>query len=250
MIVLMLVRIDMILLGIEKLGEKFKSSTSQQTTAETLPQPEIQIPINEDRSLARTPRSEFFALLDDFHLNPKREVREQIIEVLRKNPTILGTKLDPIFEGEIFKMADLIYNKSPELPLMLLDFLGLLQGENLEMVKRFFTLLMDNDIEIFLKFYSRTKEITCPIGVLLGHKVPEEEVLNEFIEREQSLKAFLAGEKIDPALSVLGNNCLTVVQMQINKLSNIPTPPPAPASVEAPPSEPAPAPAPVQSSTP
>lgn len=222
MVVLILVRIDMILLGIEKLGEKLKSNSSSPVSGETLPQPEVPITIKDDQSLAlaRSPRSEFFALLDDFHLNPKREVREQLIGLLKKNPNILGTNLDRVFEGEIMKLTDLIYNKSLELPLLLVDFLELLQGENLEFVRKFFTIMLDDDVEFFLKAYSRTKDTNCMIASLMGHQLPEEEVLNEYIEREQNLKAFLEREKIDPVIAMVGNNCLMVVQLQISKLTN------------------------------
>lgn len=223
LVVFMLVRIDMVILGVETLSEKLKSKTGGSTPqAEALPQPDNIISIKEDKALGRTPRSEFFSLLDDFHLNPDREVREKLIEVLRKNPTVLGFKLDPVFEGEIFKMADLVYNNSPELPNLLVELTGLLQGENLDMVKRFFTILMDHDLEPFLRAYTRTKDANCIIAGQMGHRVPEEELLNEYIEREDAFKTYLAKEKVDPALQAYAKNCLLILQLQMSKLAPSP----------------------------
>ncbi|HXH75022.1 MAG TPA: hypothetical protein VNJ08_08655 [Bacteriovoracaceae bacterium] len=223
-VVIILVRIDILIHGVETLISKAKKTNVQ---TEALPSSDPQtnniIPFTEDKSINQGPKSTFYILLDDFHINPIKSVREQLIEVLRKNPSIVGIKLDPVFEGEIFKLTDLIYNKNTELPYLLLDFLEILQGENLEMVKRFFTIMMDNDLERFLKAYSRGKDTNCMIANLLGHRVPEEELVFEYREREEKLTQFLTGEKIDPAISGLAKKCLLVLQLHLNKLAPEPT---------------------------
>jgi hypothetical protein len=216
--VLILVRIDLVIHGIESLAKKVEKNQHPIIINPIIAESEI-IPISEDRALKRTPRSVFFSLLVDFQTYPDQQVREQIIEVLRKNPKILGPDLDTVFEGEIYKLTDLIYNKNSELPLFLLDMMELLQGENLELVRRFSTIMLDNDLESFLSAYSRSKDTNCMIAKLHGFKVPKLEQFNGYYERDKMLTDFLKRDKIDPTIKALAKNCQLVVKLEIDKLT-------------------------------
>lgn len=252
--VIALAKIDMIILGFEKIGESLKKTSKPAPVVPTnIVQSDDHVSIKEDKAIGRTPKSEFFTLLDDFHLNPSKENRMALIDLLRKHPTILGPKLDTAFEGEIFKMVDLIYNKSPELPLLLVDLLSVLQGENYEMIKRFSAILLDNDPDRFFLTFARSKDSNCSIAGLMGFRVPDEELFNEYVEREDLIAEFQAKEKIDPSAANYARICMMVLKMQLNKLSPPDGYAPAPAAAEPAPAtqaEPEPAPAPAPAPTP
>lgn len=235
LVVIMLVRIDLVIHGIETLMSNIKSSSAPAIATPVLPQPDDLISIQEGNAVNLKPRSVFFSLLDDFHTNPTAEVRASAINVLMKNPTIFGPKLDRTLEGEIFKLSDLIYNKNKELPNFLMNLTELLKDENLEMVNRFFTIMLDSNPEMFLRTYTRSKDTNCIIAGLLGHRVPDEELVPEYREREEILNEFMAKEKVDPVLSALAQKCLLVVKLQINKLApeaSVVPEAPAPESVQ------------------
>jgi hypothetical protein len=129
---------------------------------------------------------------------------------------MFNQKLDPQLENEIFRWRDLLNNNEPEAAKFMQDLMNILQGENLEMMKRFFSLWMDINMEHFLAAYSKTKDTNCSIATMLDN-IPEEERLNEYVEREDALKAFVAKEKVDPIQKNLANNCLLVLQIEIAK---------------------------------
>jgi len=221
LVVVILAKIDVLLHGVDTIANKFQA-TRESRTPEVDPnmQPSDDlISIRDDRSFARTPRLEFFTLLEDFHLRPNREIRDRIVEILKKNPGLFNTKLDKKLEAEIFKLTDLIYNKNSDFAYFLVDLTEHLQGENLEMIKRFFTIMMDSNLELFLKVYSKTKDTNCMLAKLMGHRFPPEELLNEFIERQELLDNFLSQEKIDPTIHLLAKSCQLVVNMEVSKLN-------------------------------
>ncbi len=220
LVVIFLVRIDMFLGALERLGGKIKSAQERGPDPDSiLAEPTEIISIKEDKAIGRTPKSEFFTLLNDFYQSPTRETRERVVALFRREPKILGAVKDPVFEGELLKMSDLVYNKSTELPLLLLDFLGILEGENLDLIKRFFTMILDNDFDQFVATYSRSKDSNCIIASTFPHPVPEDEIMNELLDREYAITEFLKKEKIDPLHQGFARGCLMVVKHQINKLA-------------------------------
>jgi hypothetical protein len=65
----------------------------------------------------------------------------------------------------------------------------------------------------------KTKDSNCSIAGLIGYRIPEEEFLNEYVERRENLLKFLSNEKLDSALRAFATNCELVVSLEINKLS-------------------------------
>lgn len=179
------------------------------------------ITLAEDQNLKQTPRQTFLALLEDFHVNPVPEIHERAMAIFKDNPTMFSQKLDPQLESEIFRWRDLLNNNEPEAAKFMLNLMNILQGENLAMMKKFFSLWMDINMEHFLAAYSKTKDTNCTVASILDN-IPEEEKVNEYVEREDELKAFIAKEKVDPVQRNLANNCLLVLQIEIAKFPSRP----------------------------
>lgn len=215
--VLLIIRIDVFMHLFDQTSERvqkfFTPSSQPPTVAEA---PEI-IPLNEDRSFKQNPKRTLLMLLTEFKVNPESAIRLRIISIIKENPSLLGIDLDPRFESAVFGLRDLIYQKEKELPLLLLDLLKVLKGENREMVRKFFSLMMDNDLTSFLQVYSQAKDENCMIASQLGDELPEQEKLNELKSRLASLEKYL--EREDVSHKLLASNCQLVVQIQINKIS-------------------------------
>lgn len=211
-------RIDALLGLFDRLGEKFTSKTPEIPATE-LVAPAETIPLNKDQSFKQTPRQVFLALLEDFHADPRKEIRLRALDYFKNHPTIFTQKLDLDLEATVFRWRDLLNLNEPELTNFLSDLLNILQGENQIMVKRFFALWMDINMEHFLTAYSKTKDTNCSIATTFGDPIPEEERLNELYDREDAIKAFLAKENINPVEEALAKNCQLVLGLEISKLA-------------------------------
>ncbi len=236
--VIILVRIDLVIHGIETLARNVSKVSQRPATTDNLVVNDSMVPndvvsIKEDKSLKRTPRTEFFTLLEEFSLSPTNETRLKLRLIVEKNPKLFSEKLDTDLEAQIFKMIDLIYNKNKEFAFLLLDLLEFLVGENKLMVEKFFTILMDSNLDLFLNTYSKSKDKNCMIAKFLGHKIPEDEVMNELLERQVILHDYLLRDKIDPLIENLAKNCQLVLNLEITKLTT-------PAESSEPPSNPLP----------
>ena len=217
-LVILLVRVDVLLGLFDKLGEKF-AARSPEIPATELTAPVDTIPLNKDQSFKQTPRQVFLALLEDFHADPQKEIRLKALDYFKNHPTIFTQKLDTDLEAAVFRWRDLLNLNEPELANFLIDLLNILQGENQIMVKRFFALWMDINMEHFLTAYSKTKDTNCLIATTFGDPIPEEERLNEYYDREDALKAFLAKENINPVEKTLATNCQLVLGLEISKIA-------------------------------
>ncbi len=222
--VIVLVRIDLVIHGIETLAKNVskvsnKSPTPEEVVGNNSMIPDDIISIKEDQSLKRTPRIELFTLLEEFRLSPTNETRLKLRLLVEKNPKLFTEKLDKDLEAQIFKMIDLIYNKNKEFAFLLLDLSELLIGDNKLLIEKFFTILMDSNLDLFLNAYSKSKDKNCMIAKFLGHKIPEDEVLNELLERQALLDEYLLKEKIDPVIENLARNCQLVLNLEITKLT-------------------------------
>lgn len=217
MAVLIIIKIDVFMHLFDKTSNKIQryfTPASQSPTVSEIP--EI-IPLNEDRSFKQNPKRTLLMLLNEFKVNPESATRLKIISIIKSNPSLVGSDLDPRFESAVFGLRDLVYLKDKELPLLLVDLLNVLKGENRGMVRRFFSLMMDDDLNNFLKVYSLAKDENCMIASELGDELPDQEKLNELRSRLKSLMKYL--EREDATHKVLASNCQLVVQIQINKLS-------------------------------
>lgn len=208
-------RADLFLGLFDRIVEKSAPSPVEVDTSEV--KSNELVSVAQDQNLKQTPRQTFLALLEDFHANPVQQIHDRAIAIFKDNPTMFNQKLDPQLENEIFRWRDLLNNNEPEAAKFMLDLMNILQGENLDMMKRFFSLWMDINMEHFLAAYSKTKDTNCSIAAIFGDNIPEEEKVNEYVEREDALKAFVAKEKVDPIQKNLANNCLLVLQIEIAK---------------------------------
>lgn len=225
-IALLMARADLFLGIVDRLLEKSEPAPVEVDTTE-IKTNEL-VPVAQDGTLKQTPRETFIALLEDFHTNPIPEIHERAMVIFKENPTMFGQKLDQELESKIFLWRDHLNNNEPEAVKFMYDLLNILQGENLAMMRRFFSLWMDINMENFVAAYSKTKDSNCTIATTFGDAIPEEEKLNEYIEREDALKAFVLKEKIDPLQKTFASNCLLVLQIEISKIA------PKPASEDQP----------------
>lgn len=216
-IVILAVRADYWLSLFDKAGENFGQKPVEVDTSGITNNREI-VGIKQDLSLKQSPKDTFLALLEDFHSSPSVAIREKAMIIFKENPVMFNQNLDTILEGHVFRWRDLLNNNDPEAVNFILDLMNILQGENLFMIKRFFSLWMEINMEHFLAAYSRTKDVNCTIATIFGDTIPEDEKLNEYYDREAALKAFLAKEKIELAQKTLATNCNLVLGIEIAKL--------------------------------
>lgn len=224
LIVVVLVRIDVVLRLFDKASDKLSSKAPETQSTDITSEREF-VSMTQDQSLKQTPRQVFLALLEDFHSSPSKDIRERAMNQFKNYPTMFSQKLDADLETRVFHWRDLLNVNQPELVNFLLDLMNILQGENLEMVKRFFALWMEIDMNNFLTAYSSTRDTNCLIATTFGDPIPEEEKLNEYYDREKAIAAILTNEKLDPTLRTLATNCQLVLNLQISKMAPAPLPP-------------------------
>jgi hypothetical protein len=220
-VVIFIARIDYFLGLFDKANQKIRTQPSEVDVNGVLSK-EV-IPVTQDTNLRRSVRETFFALVEDFQANPTADIRLRCMEILKSNTTLFSDKLDKELEVRIFQWREHLNNNQPEVVNFILDLMNVLKGENLEILRRFFALWMDINMEHFIPAYSRTKDSNCQIATLFGENVPEEEVVNEYVERLDFVNAFLAKEKLDPSHKALASNCALQLKLAIEKLA----PPPA-----------------------
>lgn len=215
-VIIMFVRIDYLLGLFDRAVNYMKPGPPEVSETSSVPQV---IPVSKDQSLKQTPREDFLSLLEIFRITPDASIRERAMGIFKDHPTMFSEKLDPTLEAYVYRWREHLYNNETETANFLLDLLGILKGENLEMIKRFWSVWMDINMRNFIAAYSRTKDTNCSIATTFGDRIPDEEKLNEYYDRYDSLKALLADEKLSAVHRTLANNCLLVLQIQINKMS-------------------------------
>lgn len=235
-IIIMFVRIDVLLGLFDKASNSFKPAPPEVQNSDISSSREV-IPVSQDRSLKQTPRENFLAMLEVFRITPDAPTRERALSIFKDHPTIFTDKLDPGLESQVYRWREHLNNNEPETVKFLIDLLNILKGENLQMVKRFFALWMEIDMENFIAAYSKTRDSNCSIATTFGDRIPEEEKIKELYDREDALKALVANDKLSPAQKALARNCLLVLGMEINKSSlptqQVPQPEPAQEQPEA-----------------
>ena len=224
---ILIVRIDYFLNMFEKATEKTAPEPVEVDAAD-IRSDRSTIPFGDDQSLKQTPKKTFLVLLEAFHANPTATIRERALTILKANPTMFSAKLDTELESKVFSWRDLLNNNEPEAVNFMMDLMNILQGENLLMMRRFFSLWMEIDMPNFVAAYSRSKDVNCTIATTFGDNIPEAEKHHELYERETALKLLLTKEKIDPLQKSLATNCLLVLGIEIAKI------PPKPATEDQP----------------
>lgn len=223
-IVIILVRIDFFVGQVENAISKFTPAPPE--VEASLARPQEIIPIAEDENLQQSPRVTYLALLGSFRVSPDSVIREKAMEIFKAHPTMFNDKLDLDLEAQIFRWQELLHNNNPEVVNFILDLSKILQGQNLEILKRFWALWMDIDMENFIIAYTKTKDSNCVIATTFGFNIPEEEKLKEYYDREDALRDFLAKSDVPPTAKALANNCLLVLGLEINKIAPPPEPEP------------------------
>lgn len=223
-IVIILVRIDFFVGQVENAISKFTPAPPE--VEASLARPQEIIPIAEDENLQQSPRVTYLALLGSFRVSPDSVIREKAMEIFKAHPTMFNDKLDLDLEAQIFRWQELLHNNNPEVVNFILDLSKILQGQNLEILKRFWALWMDIDMENFIIAYTKTKDSNCVIATTFGFNIPEEEKLKEYYDREDALREFLAKSDVPPTAKALANNCLLVLGLEINKIAPPPEPEP------------------------
>lgn len=222
-VVIMFVRIDYLLGLFERAANYMKPAPPE--VSETTSGPEI-IPVSKDQNLKQTPRENFLSLLEIYRITPDSSIRERAMSIFKDHPAMFSEKLDKGLESNVYRWREHLYNNEPETANFLLDLMSILKGENLVMLKKFWSLWMDINMANFIAAYSRTRDTNCSIATTFGDNIPQDEILNEYYDRYDSLKALLADEKLLPAHRALANNCLLVLQIQISKMDTEASPVP------------------------
>jgi hypothetical protein len=212
-----LLRIDYIMELFDKVNQGFSTSSPgdielNETNRELRPSDRV-------RSLKMNHKDIFFALLEDFHRSPQLEIRLKALDILKNNPSMFNEKLDPQLDSYIFRWRDLLSSNHPEVSRFLIDLLNILKGENLEMVRKFYSLWMDINMANFISTYSRSKDVNCTIAPLFGDGITEEEKLNEYLDREEALRAIILRENLEPSHRSLAEKCLLQISLLISKLT-------------------------------
>lgn len=231
-----LLRIDFILGLFDKASEKFVNDTPVVEISESKSDRTI-ISVSQDKMLSTSPRETFFSFLDGFHASPDAELRIRAMNWLKDHPTLFNQTLDKELESKIYKWRDHLNNNNKEVVHFILDLMGVLPGENQEILKKFFSLWMEINMEHFIAAYSKTKDTNCSIATTFGDPIPDDEKLNDYYQRIDSLKLFLQNEKVEPIEKALATNCLLQLELFLQKLAP-PAPSPETATVTPPVSSP------------
>lgn len=212
--VIVFVRIDLVLHLYDKIADKIETQRIPEVQPSEVSEPNEIISMKDDMTLRQTPRTVFFTLMDDFRLNPNASVREDAMTVLLKHPDLLRAPKDEQFEATLFRWRDLVVQNVRELPLFLNDLLAVTKGENLELVKRFYSLILDHNVETFLLNYPRAKDPNCVIAAVTSDRLTPQTKYTVLFERDQEITEFLNRDKIDPLLQVYASSCQMVVKVE------------------------------------
>jgi len=221
-VVVILVRIDVILRLFDKTATKYQNNSNEIKSDEDIPSSEI-IPAGKELSAQSTPRKTFISILNDFSYVPDANFKNKAIELLRTHPTMFTDKLDRELESSLYRWRDLLVQRNKITHEFLMEMMKSLKGENLEMLKRFFSFAIDIDLAEFLALYSKSSDINCMIMVNLGDNLPIEEKYNELAERLKALDKFLLADR-EETIKVYAQRCQMVLKLQVDKLKVIVAP--------------------------
>lgn len=236
--VVILVRIDLVLKFFDNTAKKMQTeSSSEVRPGEGLPNSEV-VPMDRDLAIKSTPRQIFISMLNDFQAAPDSGEKMKTLEYLRAHPTMFSDKIDTDLESSIYRLRSLVVQRDKETAELVLEMMKYIRGENLEMLKRFFSFIIDADMADFLTIYSKSSDINCMIITYLGDQLSVDERFNELSERLTVLETYLNREGIAPPIKLYGDKCLLILKMEVEKMR---TPfAPQDSAVSSEPTEPAP----------
>lgn len=215
-IVIILVRIDVILRLFDKTALKIQNSPTEITSSDVDAPAEI-IPMKRDLSLQISSKSSFLSMLNDFRSSQNESLKDTAIEILRASPQMFTDSVDSDLEASVYRLRDLLIQKNKATHELLLEMMNSLKGENLAMVRRFYSLSIDIDLEEFLNEYSKSMDSNCIIMGDLADNLAFEERFNELSERLRELDAFLLTERAE-AVKAYARRCQIVLGLQVDKM--------------------------------
>jgi hypothetical protein len=218
-VIVILVRIDVVFKLFEKTAGKYQNSREEIKTGDIEPSSDL-VSVDNDLSLKTSPHKTFISMLNDFKNTSDLNVKNKAIEVLRSQTTMFSDKLDIELESSIYLWRDLLIQKNKTAHEFLIEMMKYIKGENLEMVRRFYSLAIDIDLIDFFNSYSKSTDTNCIIMGYVADNLSDEEKYNELEERMIAFDAFLLTEKAVPFL-VFAKRCQIVLNLEINKLKAV-----------------------------
>lgn len=218
-IIAILVRIDFVLNSIDQLYSKAKSHFTTAPVSKNVESNRELIQTKVEEKKLEGPRSIFFNLLEEFRTVPDKEKRERIIFLIKGNADLLTEKKDSEFEKVIYLYRDLLNQRNLETINLLIDLQNVLRGENLEIVRRFTSILIDLDFNVFVKNYVKSKDTNCIVSSLVADSMNDDEKYTVLYERMESVNLFLSKEQSDVTIKDLATRCQIVLKLQIEKLA-------------------------------
>ncbi len=208
-----MIRIDIVFNLIEKGISMVKSDETSKP--DDLGQPSVIV--RSDRNVNLTPREKYLGIMASFRVTPVLAFREQAMGLFRKHPQMFTEKLDKDLEAQIYSWRDLVVQNESEVPLYLLDLNSILKGENLEIIRRFFSVILDLNVDMFMNSYVRTKDGACTVVTMLEAAVPPEERIPELYERQGILEDYIARENLPAEKKLFAVTCLTALKLFLEK---------------------------------
>lgn len=215
--VVVIVRIDWVLRLFDKTSTKFGSSQSVVVSEDVQPA-DAGVSFKNDPTITQSPRNLFFAMVQNFITKPDQQMRDNALDVLRKNPTIIPVSLDKELEGVLEKFRELLRQKNAEAAKFLIELAPMLHADNSNAVKAALSTLIDVDLGEFLTLYHASQDTNCAIATVQGDQISEEEKFNELIERAKAFDLYLASDKLDPLIKPFAVHCQLVLKLYLDKI--------------------------------
>ncbi len=212
-VAIVLIRIDIVFNLVEKGIMMMKSEETTKT--DDLGRPAVIV--RSDRNVNLTPREKYLGIMANFRVNPILAFREQAMLIFRKHPQMFTERLDKDLEAQIYSWRDLVVQNEAEVPLYLLDLNSILKGENLDIIRRFFSVILDLNVDMFMNSYVRTKDGACVVVTLVESAVPAEERIPELYERQGILEDYIARENLPADKKLFATTCLTALKLFLEK---------------------------------
>lgn len=220
LLVAFIARVDFIMDKIDSFRDGRRASNVAVTKIEDLQSDRSTVAVENDLSLKQSPKERLLTIIESFKTNPEATLRESAIDVIKTEPTLLKGGKDTEFEGKLFELRDLFYNRNPELIRFLNELLEILKGENKGVVIKFYSMLMDINMEQFLTAYSSTKDTNCLMARIVAGDLTSNEKVTLFEDRENDLQRIIKKESTAPAIKTLANSCYLVLGLAKDKLLN------------------------------
>ena len=216
--VIILVRIDMVLNFFEKTLKKVNSTQETELRPGEVPASSDLVPINSDLTLKVTPRNQVLTILGDFYVMPDRSSIDKALELLKQHPTIFNDKLDIDLEVKIYRWREHIQQKNKLCYDFVFALMKILKGENLQMLQRFSSLMIDYELPEFLNYSALSSDTICVTSTYLADSIPDEEKYNELVERADLFQTFLSSSTATAGQKVYAEKCLNLIRFQIDKM--------------------------------